>query len=52
MKWACLPIAGGLYDQDPQLLREWQVVFEQQSIFQKEEHERQTREAKAKKPGR
>lgn len=34
MKWAHLPVAGGLYDQDPDLLDGFQIIF-----FERAEHE-------------
>jgi hypothetical protein len=49
MKWGHLPVAGGIYDQHPQLLEEWQVIFEEQNKHDKAEHDRREREAKRKK---
>lgn len=31
MKWAHLPVAGGIYDQSPDLLDQWAVMFELQA---------------------
>lgn len=28
MKWAHLPIEGGVYDQHPDLLEQWDILFE------------------------
>lgn len=47
MKWAHLPVAGGLYDQDPQLLDEWEIIFRR--VARKEEEERRKREAEARR---
>lgn len=52
MKWAHLPVAGGIYDQHPKLIEEWQILFREQAEARQEEIEREKREAKAKKPGR
>lgn len=27
MRWAHLPVAGGLYDQHPKLLADWEVIW-------------------------
>ena len=46
MKWNHLPVAGGLYDQDPQLLDEWGHLFELQAEERKRQQEQQERESK------
>jgi hypothetical protein len=50
MKWAHLPILGGLYDQDPDLLDKFQYLF--RKIAEHEEAERQKEEAERKKQER
>lgn len=45
MKWNHLPVAGGLYDQHPQLLEEFEVIFAAKA--RKEEQERKDQEKKA-----
>lgn len=35
MNWAHLPVAGGLYDQHPQLMEEWEYIF-----IRRSEHDR------------
>lgn len=44
MRWNHLPVAGGLYDQHPQLLEEWRYIFEQKAI--KQDKDRKADEAK------
>ena len=45
MKWAHLPVAGGLYDQDPRLLDRWRVIFQRRSEYEEEkERLRQSKE--------
>jgi hypothetical protein len=46
MRWNHLPVAGGIYDQHPRLLDEWQVIFEAQA--RQREKEQAEHEAKAK----
>lgn len=45
MRWNHLPVAGGLYDQHPQLLEEFQIIFAAKA--RKEERERKEMERKA-----
>lgn len=49
MKWNHLPVAGGLYDQHPRLLEEWNVIFRERA--KKEEQDRRAEEAKNKRQG-
>lgn len=37
MQWAHLPVPGGIYDQDPELLRCWRVIWSKQAEHQKAE---------------
>lgn len=37
MKWAHLPVAGGLYDQHPKLMDEWDIIFEVKAQHDKAE---------------
>lgn len=46
MEWAHLPVAGGLYDQHPQLLDEWLIIFQVKAEEEAKEAERRKREAK------
>lgn len=39
MKWSHLPVAGGLYDQDPRLLDDWRYIFGERSKHEHEERE-------------
>jgi len=34
MRWAALPVAGGLYDQRPELLDEWQIIFTERHAYE------------------
>ena len=44
MEWNHLPLAGGLYDQHPRLLDEWQVIFHLKA--EKEAAEQEERESR------
>lgn len=44
MKWAHLPVAGGLYDQDPELLRKFRDIFEALDEAQVAEQKKQEAE--------
>jgi hypothetical protein len=47
MKWAHLPVAGGLYDQDPALLEGFQIIFAERAIAEEEaEAKRKSEEQK------
>lgn len=39
-EFGALPVEGGLYDQDPQLLTEWSIISEQIGIVHEEEREK------------
>lgn len=43
-----MPVAGGIYDQHPQLLDEWLVIFEEKAKFDRQEADRRKREADSK----
>jgi len=49
MKWAHLPVAGGLYDQSPELLEKFRIIFRERSVHEAEEEKKREREAK--RPG-
>lgn len=51
MKWSHLPNAGGLYDQDPELLDGFRYIFSVRAEHEAEEQRQREREAN-KKPGR
>lgn len=51
MKWSHLPNAGGLYDQDPELLDGFQYIFAKRAEHQAAEDRKREKEAN-KKPGR
>ena len=46
MKWNHLPVAGGIYDQHPKLLDEWEIIFAEKAEWEAQEQERQKRENK------
>jgi hypothetical protein len=48
MKWAHLPVAGGLYDQHPDLLDAWRFIFSVRAEHEKKEHDERERDMKAK----
>lgn len=50
MKWNHLPNAGGIYDQHPQLLEEWQYIFQEKAEHEEREQERER--AKQKNSGK
>lgn len=45
MKWAHLPVAGGLYDQDPILLERWRIIFAKRAEYQERERQKQERQS-------
>lgn len=45
MKWAHLPNAGGLYDQDPVLLNKFKYIFSETSKHEAAEAKKKSREA-------
>lgn len=45
MKWAHLPVAGGLYDQDPALLDAFSYIFQKVAENEQAENEKQRRES-------
>jgi len=47
LKFSALPVAGGLYDQDPQLLEEWSYIIERRAERDREEQERASRKSKS-----
>lgn len=47
MKWSHLPVAGGLYDQDPGLLDKFEYLF--RKIAEQEQADRDKEEAERKK---
>lgn len=37
MQWNHLPVAGGIYDQDPELLRRWRIIWGEQNEQERRE---------------
>lgn len=50
MKWAHLPVHGGVYDQDPELLRLWRIIWQKQAEHEAAEERR--RESKRRSSAR
>jgi hypothetical protein len=48
MNFSVLPVAGGLYDQHPALLEQWEMIMSAEAA---EEKKKQDREARKNKPG-
>jgi hypothetical protein len=46
MKWAHLPEAGGIYDQHPDLLDAFLIIFHERSEFEAEEESKRQAESK------
>lgn len=47
MKWAHLPVAGGIYDQHPQLIEEFQYIFNVKHKHEADDAAREAAKAKA-----
>lgn len=50
MQWNHLPVAGGIYDQDPELLRRWRIIWGEQG--EQERREAAKRKAEQQRAGR
>jgi len=48
MKWAHLPLEGGVYAQDPELLRYWEIIWDLQG--KKDAEDERKRKAESNKP--
>ena len=48
-KWSVLPVAGGIYDQHPQLIAEWETIFHIRAVVEKRKAAEQERKARKKK---
>lgn len=46
MKWNHLPVHGGVYDQHPQLLTEWMVIWEERAKYEAEKARKEKNAAK------
>lgn len=51
MKWAHLPVAGGIYDQDPKLLAAFRYIMGEKSAHEAREAKKQKRQPDAKNAG-
>lgn len=45
MKWNHLPVPGGIYEQDPELIRRWRIIWDAQDEVARAEQAKQKREA-------
>jgi len=50
MKWNHLPVVGGLYDQHPDLLEQWDIIFQAQSAHDRAEDAKQKSKTMSGKP--
>jgi hypothetical protein len=44
MKWNHLPLSGGLYSQDPDLLDGFLIIFHERSIYEEQQAKKRERE--------
>jgi len=51
MKWSHLPVAGGLYDQHPELLEQWRFIFAKRGEYEAEQERKREAERAKKSPG-
>jgi hypothetical protein len=47
MRWGALPVAGGIYDQHPKLLREWMIIFNEKAEHEKKEARKRDQKARS-----
>lgn len=40
MEWSHLPVAGGIYDQHPQLMDDFMYIFKKKAEFEEQERKR------------
>lgn len=52
LKWTHLPVAGGLYDQHPDLLAQWRYIFSERNRREAEKAKETERKAQANRTGR
>ena len=52
MKWATLPVAGGIYDQSPVLLDGFMKIFSKRAEHEEQERKKSDAEMKRKAKGR
>jgi hypothetical protein len=46
MKWAHLPVAGGIYDQHPQFIEEMRWIFQRRNEVQEQKRKAEERKTK------
>jgi hypothetical protein len=51
MKWAHLPVAGGIYDQDPKLMAAFRYIMGEKSAHEAREDKKRQRKADPKNAG-
>jgi hypothetical protein len=48
MEWSHLPLAGGIYDQHPQLVDDFEMIMYIENVVQKRKHDKTMAEQKRK----
>jgi hypothetical protein len=51
-RFAALPVHGGIYDQDPELVEQWFFIMEQEGLAEKRRHEAEARKARSNRRSR
>lgn len=51
MKWAHLPVAGGIYDQHPDFVEQISFIFSERDKAREEEHKKREQEMKNNRGG-
>lgn len=51
MKWSHLPLAGGIYAQDPQLLEWFRIIFSERSEYEAAKQADEAHKRRYKAPG-
>lgn len=51
MKWAHLPVAGGIFDQHPQWVEETRYIFNERNAFREQEQKKREAEMKGRNRG-
>jgi len=52
MEWNHLPASGGLFDQDPRLLDDWQTIWQIEGAAQERQQAADKRDAERNAPGK
>jgi hypothetical protein len=46
LKFGALPLAGGIYDQHPDLIEQWSIIMEAEAAREKRDHDRRESESR------